>query len=327
MAMAELLSWLYRVAVKVHHDIKVSPNHDCIGKIHKASAEEIVPESLFMLISLLCTGYQEEFQELHDDLKTRILSICQDIIFLSSRGHKLTPKHIGIGLTVHQATRSKQLVHLLHAAGHSVNYDTVLRMDNTIANDVLARYKESGNVFVPCNFTGTTEPAGYTRFAVDNIDINEETLSGMGTFHATQVAAFRRKEEGEPAVDIELSPKSERRLDLQVPSELHELTDLSLDNKKPEPELQETVLSEWYTPDSSLIDESYKKDLAWILGRLHEQQPELQSIPGWTDFNQLLSTEKPQVTVVGPLPIVNAPAHEFETLWTVILRCKAMTHI
>ena len=146
-------------------------------------------------------------------------------------------------------------------------------------------------------------------------------------FHATQVAAFRRKEEGEPAVDIELSPKLERRLDLQVPSELHELIDLSLDNKKPEPELQKTVSSEWYTPDSSLIDESYIKDLAWILGRLHEQQPELQSRPGWIGFNQLLSTEKPQVTVVSSRPIVNALAHEFETLWTVILRCKAMMHL
>ena len=263
---AELLSWLYRVAVKVHHDIKVSPNHDCIGKISKASAEEIVPESLIMLISQLCTGYQEEFQESQDDMKTCILSICQDIIFLSSKGHKLTPKHIGIALTVHQATRSKQLLQLLHAADHSVNYDTVLRMDNTIANDVLERYRESGNVFVPRNFTGTTNPAGYTRFAVDNIDINEETLNGMGTFHATQVAAFRRKEEGEPAMDIELSPKSERRLDVQVPSELHELTDLSLYNKKPEPQLQKTVVSEWCTPESNLIDESYKKDLAWILG-------------------------------------------------------------
>ena len=81
-------------------------------------------------------------------------------------------------------------------------------MDNTIANDVLQRYRESGNVFVPRNFTGTTDPAGYIRFAVDNIDINEETLNGMGTFHATQVAAFHRKEEGEPAMDIQLSPKS-----------------------------------------------------------------------------------------------------------------------
>lgn len=32
--------------------------------------------------------------------------------------------------------------------------------------------------------------------------------------------------------------------------------------------------------------------------------------------------------MVGPLPIIiNAPAHEFETLWTVILKCKAMTKL
>lgn len=74
------------MAVKVHHDITISPNHDCIGKISKASAEEIVPESLFMLISLLCSGHQEGFQESHDDMKTRILSICQDIIFFLLEG-------------------------------------------------------------------------------------------------------------------------------------------------------------------------------------------------------------------------------------------------
>ena len=45
-------------------------------------------------------------------------------------------------------------------------------MDNTIANDVIESYKESGNVFVPRNITGTTELAGYPRFAVENIDID-----------------------------------------------------------------------------------------------------------------------------------------------------------
>ena len=97
---------------------------------------------------------------------------------------------------------------LLHSAGHSVSYETVLRMDNTIANDVLERYKENGNVFLPRNFTERTTT--YTRYAVDNIDINEETLSGMGTFHATQVAAFRRMGDGESTLDIRVSPKSSR---------------------------------------------------------------------------------------------------------------------
>ena len=68
-----------------------------------------------------------------------MLSICQEIVFLASRGRQLTLKHLGLGLSVHQATRSKELVQLLHSAGHSVSYETVLRMDNTIAKDALER--------------------------------------------------------------------------------------------------------------------------------------------------------------------------------------------
>ena len=272
---AELLSWLYRVSVKVHQDVKAVLGHDCIGNINEASAENIVPERLFILISLLCTGHQEEEKESDADLKPRILRICQDILFLASSGRKLTPKHVGLGLTVHQATRSKELVQLLYNAGDSISYEIVLKMDNTLANDVLERYKENGDVFVPRNFAESSDTTSYTRYAVDNIDINEETLSGMGTFHATQMAAFRRKVDGEPAMDIQVAPKSGRRLDLQVPSEPHELSEISLENRKPEPKMEGIVIEEWYEPDMSKMEESYKKELAWILSRLVQQQPEL----------------------------------------------------
>ncbi|KAK2554918.1 hypothetical protein P5673_023601 [Acropora cervicornis] len=320
----ELLSWLYRVAVKVHHDVKCAPTHGCIGNINQESVEDIIPRSLFILVSLLCTGSQEEENEADTDLKTRVLSICQDIVFVASKGRKLTPKHLGLGLTLHQATRSKELVQLLQSAGHSISYETVLIMDNSIANYVLVRFKENGNVFVPRNFTEST--ATYTRYAVDNIDINEETLSGMGTFHAPQVAAFRRKGDDKLPMDIRIIPKSARRLDLEVP-QLHELSQISLENKKPEPVLEEPVEEGWYKPIQEKIDESYEKELAWILGLLVHQQPELQKIPGWSGFSQLLSSNQHQVKMVGLLPIVNAPAHEYETLWTVILRCKAMTRL
>ena len=35
---------------------------------------------------------------------------------------------------------------------------------------------------------------------------------------------------------------------------------------------------------------------------------------GWTEFNQLLSENKQEVTTTGYLPILQAPAHEFDTL-------------
>ena len=80
--------------------------------------------------------------------------------------------------------------------------------------------------------------------------------------------------------------------------------------------IEEPVEEGWYKPVQEKIDESYKKELPWILSHLLHQQPEL-----------LLSSNQHQVTMVGPLPIMNAPAHKFETLWTVILRCKAMTRL
>lgn len=137
----ELLSWLFRVAVKVHWDIKVTPGHNSIGGIDMKKVKKVVPESLYMLIHLLCAGdaTDDSTNDMDVDIKTRILSICQDIVFLVSKGRKLTPKHVGQAMTLYQATRSKELIELLHSAGHTVSYDTVLWIDNAIANDVLER--------------------------------------------------------------------------------------------------------------------------------------------------------------------------------------------
>ena len=42
----ELLSWLYRVAVKIRADIRNAPEFNIVGGIDVAHAEKVVPESL-----------------------------------------------------------------------------------------------------------------------------------------------------------------------------------------------------------------------------------------------------------------------------------------
>ncbi len=42
---------------------------------------------------------------------------------------------------------------------------------------------------------------------------------------------------------------------------------------------------------------------------------------GWIEFNQSLSQNDQQVTTIGYVPILQAPAHEFDTLNTVVKRC------
>jgi len=41
---------------------------------------------------------------------------------------------------------------------------------------------------------------------------------------------------------------------------------------------------------------------------------------GWIHFNQKISTVDPTLTTVGYMPIVQAPAHELDTLNTVVER-------
>lgn len=47
--------------------------------------------------------------------------------------------------------------------------------------------------------------------------------------------------------------------------------------------------------------------------------------PSWTVFNQSISSEEPEETAVGYLPIILALAHELDTLNTVVKRCMAIS--
>ena len=91
-------------------------------------------------------------------------------------------------MALHQATRSKSLVDLVHHAGHCISYDQVRRLDTTLAQIHLDRYAENGNVPVPSNLAANT----FSQFTADNIDLIEETHHGMGIFHATQMVTFQR---------------------------------------------------------------------------------------------------------------------------------------
>ena len=45
----------------------------------------------------------------------------------------------------------------------------------------------------------------------------------------------------------------------------------------------------------------------------------------WTVFNQSLSSDEPEQTAAGYLPMILAPAHEYDTLNTVVRRCMSIS--
>lgn len=121
-----------------------------------------------------------------DDVKQTVCSIAQDIVYAVSNKRKLTPKHVGLGLALHQATRSEALLDLFHAANHTIGIDTVRRIDTTIAYNILERFTQNG--YVPDNIVKER----MIHCSWDNIDVLEATLDGKNTFHCTQMMVWQR---------------------------------------------------------------------------------------------------------------------------------------
>ena len=55
-----------------------------------------------------------------------------------SGGRRWTPKHVGLGSSLQQATRPKKLVDMFHNAGHTISYWDVRRVDTALAKHTLS---------------------------------------------------------------------------------------------------------------------------------------------------------------------------------------------
>ena len=131
-----------------------------------------------MLLRLIVGGQTTLENECDENtegkIRSRVLSIAQDLVYSVSGGKKWTPKHIGLASTLHQATRSKGLVRLFNKTGHCLSYEQVLQLDNSLAESTFKSLDETiGSVISP-----KVGADNFVQYTSDNIDILDETLDG-----------------------------------------------------------------------------------------------------------------------------------------------------
>ena len=319
---------LYHLVSRIRADIYEVVGNDDYDVIDSEHAMNLIPQSLFLLVSLLLG------ENSHPNHNNKIISIAQDIIHVASKGRVHTPKHLGIGLAVHHATRSKSLVNLLHASGNSVSYDLIQRVDTSIANNELERFKANDNVAVPSNL----RPGRFVQFAGDNINILEETLDGKGQFNATQIVAFQDADantEGIPSMNSSRTKSSigkDHSIKGSVPSEFHETLDSGYSkNRRPSPIIP-LVEQSWFKFDvtDDEVLQAKCQDLSWILSRvIGSRMEDGQVVPAWTSFNQVVCPEDPSsgLVCVASMPILQAKADDPDTVYTILARCKYISEL
>ena len=83
----------------------------------------------------------------------------------------------------------------------------------------------------------------FIHFTADNIDINEGTLDGQNTFHATQYAAWQRSPESVAVLqNITLAKKAT----LKVPDEMNAILPAYIREGTAEQKFKEDVKEEWF---------------------------------------------------------------------------------
>ena len=116
------------------------------------------------------------------------------------------PTQHSVGFAIHQSTRSKKVIDIMHALGLSVDYNHILRLETLLPGSVLERIAEDGQYIPPF-----LQRNKFPFFAIDNSDFNEDTPDGKQTTHATATAVYQRVDndfESAPIVPIKTSNRS-----------------------------------------------------------------------------------------------------------------------
>ena len=130
-------------------------------------AESIVSNEIYNFLWWLLSTYSQVnsyivdrslVRESNPTLHRYIMSISQDLIYMASTGKTKAPKHIGLSITCHKMTQSKEIIQLLNRNG--VSYDEIQGIDTTGATQQI----NQNNIVLPSNMVLNT----FTHAAADN---------------------------------------------------------------------------------------------------------------------------------------------------------------
>ena len=328
---------LYRTAMLIRGDIAecngipVKPlNTDDLSLI---TAKSLIPDSVYWFLRRVISAddsdnagnFPAECKNQSDERK--VIMVAQDLLHCSSHARVKTPKHTSLAMAVRHITGSKELITLLNRMGHCSSSDEIEAIDNGLAKEILAKTEEMG-VVIPSNICSGV----FIQMADDNNDINEETLDGKHTTHATTLVLYQRGQFGPLPNHTPIADHSQRKRSLDSTIMLQSTQQFSAYGKKPSVvDFVDKAHGNWLQYLEPVHTSACMVDLAWALCRLcptklfdisipsnHLVDPSEQKVPGWSGFHAMVSCATSSNTVVGYCPMIEGSPTEYSTIYTVM---------
>ena len=140
------------------------------------NVQEIVQPTLFNFLAWTLGFFNEaqieSYAAVTDKQKSRLFSLVQDVIFISSSEKKITPKPWSLAMATRQLTASSKVINVLNQFGHCMSNNFALRYETG-----LAELSISANGVIPAGIRKNQNIA----IAWDDDDFLEDTKTGKDT--------------------------------------------------------------------------------------------------------------------------------------------------
>ncbi|XP_034096209.1 uncharacterized protein LOC117562482 [Gymnodraco acuticeps] len=307
---------LYTAALFLKRLLSDTPGMSCpwpptSENVNVTESQTVVPIGLYNLLSWIIGSTEEptldHYVNIDDDVHLKVLSVCQDIVYLASKGRKQTPKSLALGLTVRHLTGSSRIVSLLNRLGHCASWDTVLSLDTSLAQLTLVEGRDK----IPKGFSKRTP----TTLVWDNIDFGEETLSGRGTTHHTN-GIMLQSVPGEPMSTAIRQPLRKGVTSFIAPPPPMPIQPYHQSKRQGPQNLCQPVQSATCRMDTHF---AVQAEMAYAF--VKSTCTDSCTIPSWTGFHTLLQDENTlQKSALYYLPVIEASPTEMSTVNTILKR-------
>ena len=147
--------------------------------------------------------------------------------------------------------------------------------------EVIAKPEEYGTV-VPSNITS----GPFVQLAADNNDLNEETLDGKNTTHATTMVVYQQKPFGPEPSTITVADHSVKRRSLQSTSKVYDIEECLAHGRRPAASAYISEVEAKCTKKVKIVSRKPLTDKIWSLMRVNPtslrdatEHAEVQKIP------------------------------------------------
>ena len=270
-------------------------------------ASHLIPNTLYNLLGYLLFDVKpvidnDERVDVKQTEQEKILNLAQDILFANNVN---TPKHVGLAVYVFHRTRSRDVITALSRLGHCVSYTNLQRILTTIALEMQSK-TDKDQIYIPSNIIY----GGFTHFAIDNLDFQENTLDGS-SMHVTSMVMFQQSDipivQGGAigAVPIKIGRRQTLQ-DVETGCFVSKSYGKGIKRKR-RPDTM-CLDPEWLLQQS--IPDIQNIDLCWMLARLCQTKmievtPAMDStVPSYKRFFAKISQCNLPVTAIGYIPFL-----------------------